>query len=31
MEKREYKLCTVGGYVNWLSYYGKQYEGFSKI
>ena len=24
-------LCTVNGNVNWCSYYGKQYGGFSKI
>ena len=28
-EKREH-LCTVGGNVNWCSYYGKQYGGSSK-
>ena len=27
VEKRE-PLYTVGGNVNWHSYYGKQYEGF---
>ena len=29
VERREF-LCTVGKTVNWCSYYGKQYGGFSK-
>jgi len=29
--KKENSLYTVGGNVNWYSYYGKQYGGFSRI
>ena len=29
MEKREY-FCTVGGKINWYSYFEKQYGGFPK-
>ena len=29
-EKGINPFCTVGGYVNWYSHYGKEYSGFSQ-
>ena len=29
--KKKDLVCTVGGNINWFSYYGKQYRGSSKI